>query len=190
MRHNRIRDLEAELMREVCHDVKVEPELLPIEGDCNMRGNTADKAWLDVSGVGVWRAYEKTFLDIRVMHSISPSYLNKPLDQVYSLHEKEKKRAYSERVLQIERGSFTPIVLSTFGGSGKEANRHHQRIACLIATKKKESLAEVVSHIRTRIRFSLLKSILTALRGVRGKQRSEQPVSEVEFSLVERPNEE
>ena len=28
MRHNRVRDLEADLMREVCHDVQIEPELL------------------------------------------------------------------------------------------------------------------------------------------------------------------
>ena len=29
MRHNKVRDLEAEFVREVCHDVKVEPPLLP-----------------------------------------------------------------------------------------------------------------------------------------------------------------
>ena len=33
MRHNRVRDLEAALMRQVCHNVQVEPELLPIERD-------------------------------------------------------------------------------------------------------------------------------------------------------------
>ena len=30
MRHNNIRDFEAKLLKEVCRDVKVEPELLPI----------------------------------------------------------------------------------------------------------------------------------------------------------------
>ena len=49
-----MRDLEASLMREVCHNVQVEPELLPIEGDVPRRGNTAEKARLDVAGVGVW----------------------------------------------------------------------------------------------------------------------------------------
>ena len=53
MRHNRVRDLEAELMKEVCHDVRIEPELLPIEGERQRRGNTAEKARLDVSGIGV-----------------------------------------------------------------------------------------------------------------------------------------
>ena len=139
MRHNRIRDLEAELMREVCHDVKIEPELLPIDGDQNRSGNTADKARLDVSGVGVWGTYEKTFLDIRIMHPNSLSYINKPLHQVYVSHENKKKRAYGERVVQVEKASFTPIVLSTHGGSSKEADRHHKRIAQLIADKKNEN---------------------------------------------------
>ena len=52
MRHNGIRDLEGELMREVCRDVKIEPELLPI-GEQDMSGNVAGKTRLDVSGVGV-----------------------------------------------------------------------------------------------------------------------------------------
>ena len=59
MRHNRVRDLEAELMREVCSDVKVEPILLPLANANNVNGNTAEKARLDVSlvtGSGVrWR---------------------------------------------------------------------------------------------------------------------------------------
>ena len=138
-----------------------------------------------MSGVGVWSAYERTFLDIRIMHPNSPSYLNKPLDQLYASHEKEKKRAYSNRVNQIEKGSFTPIVLSTFGGSGKEAEKFHKRMATLIADKRKEKYSDVVNHLRTRLRFSLLKSILIAVRGIRGRQRSSDPLSSIEFSLVE-----
>ena len=42
---------------------QVEPELLPIERDGTPTrcSNTADKARLDVAGVGVWGDYEKTF---------------------------------------------------------------------------------------------------------------------------------
>ena len=88
--------------------------------------------------------------------------------------------------MQVERGSFTPIVGSTFGGMGTEANRHHKRIASLIAQKRKEEYADVIGYIRTRLRFSLLKSVLTAVRGVRGKsKRFPAPISSVEFSLIE-----
>ena len=106
MRHNKIRDLEAELMREVCNDVKTEPELLPLENDEIVNGNRAQKARLDVSGNGIWGPQEKTFLDIRVMHPNSESYRGKDIHQVYRLHEMEKKRTYNERIIQIEKGSF------------------------------------------------------------------------------------
>jgi hypothetical protein len=91
MRHNRVRDLEGELMREVCYNVEIEPDLLPIESDVPRTGNTAERARLDVAGVGVWGAYEKTFLDIRIMHPNAPTYINKPIEQVYEMHESEKK---------------------------------------------------------------------------------------------------
>ena len=187
LRHNRIRDLEAELMREVCHDVKTEPALIPLENETNRQGsgNTTEGARLDVSGIGVWGPYERTFLDIRVIHPNSPSYVNKPIEKLYTEHETKKKNEYLERVLQIEKGSFTPIVLSTYGGFAPEAVRHHRRIATLISEKRNEEYADVINHIRTRMSFCLMKSLLIAARGVRGKKRSEAPVSSVEFSLVE-----
>ena len=53
MRHDSVRNLEAELMMEVCHDVKIEPKLLPIENE-PIQGNASEGARLDVSEVGVW----------------------------------------------------------------------------------------------------------------------------------------
>ena len=68
MTHNNIRDTLANLLilREVCHDVKVEPQLQKVnEGDClNPKTITGDQARLDVSARGVWTPFDKTFLDI------------------------------------------------------------------------------------------------------------------------------
>ena len=187
MRHNRVRDLEASLMKEVCHDVHTEPVLQSIDRDVRpRRGNQAEKARLDVAGVGVWGAYEKTFLDIRITHPNCKTHVNQPMKDVYAHHEQLKKREYNERVLQIERGSFTPIVGSTFGGWGVEADRHHKRIATLIALKKNEEYSDVINHIRTRLKFSILKSVLTAVRGVRGKSRRPDPIASISFNLIER----
>ena len=185
MRHDRIRDLEAEFMKEGgCRNVQIEPPLLPIEQDGH-QGNTAEKARLDVVGVGVWGTYEKTFLDVRIIHPNSASYLKKPIENLYAEKEQEKKRAYNERVLQVEKGSFTPVVGSTFGGWGKEAEKHHKRIATLIANKKNEEYTDVINYVRTRLRFSVLKSVLTAVRGVRGKSRVADPISTISFNLIE-----
>ena len=186
-RHNRIRDVEAELMREVCADVRVEPQLIPLAYANVVRGNQAEGARLDVSGIGVWGPMERTFLDIRVMHPNCPSYVNKDVAQVYKMHEQEKKRAYNERIIQVEKGSFIPIVMSTFGGMGPEAESFHKRLAQLIAEKRHEAYSHVVSYIRTRLSFCLLKSVLTCLRGVRGKSRTKNitPVSNLSFNLIE-----
>ena len=107
-------------------------------------------------------------------------------EKVYTQHEKEKKeRITSERVLQVKKASFTPIMMSTSGGEGKEAARHHKRIATLISQKRNESYADVINYVRTRLRFSILKSTLTAVRGVRGKSRMADPISSISFNLIE-----
>ena len=57
-RHNEIRDIEAELLDEVCISVKKEPTLLPLSGEI-VTGNQADEARLVVSAIGFWRHQEK-----------------------------------------------------------------------------------------------------------------------------------
>ena len=171
----------------VCHDVKIEPELLPIEADNIHNGNNADKARLDVSGIGIWGSNERTYIDVRIMHPNSPTYINKPIERVYKDHEDEKKRSYNGRVIQVDKGTFTPFVMSTSGGMGVEAHKIIKQIATLIADKKKEKYSDVVNHIRTRLRFSLLRSVLIAIRGVRGKSRKGEitPISALSFNLLD-----
>ena len=187
MRHNRVRDLEAEMMAEVCRDVKTEPLLLPLDNEVDRSGNVAQQARLDVSGIGVWGSYERTFLDVRIVHPNAPSYANKSIEKIFETHEKEKKRNYNERVIQVEKGSFTPIVMSTFGGMGVEAKRFHKRIATLISEKRGERYSDVVNYMRTRLRFSILRSVLTAVRGIRGRSRKDviAPISTLCFNLID-----
>ena len=150
------------------------------------RGNTTDKARLDVSGVGVWGQHERTFIDVRIMHPNCDSYINKPIEEVYLDHENRKKNKYNERVIQVEKGTFTPVVMSIFGGMGKEAEKFNKRLATLIAKKKKERYADVLGYMRTRLRFNLLKSILITIRGVRGKGDKETaPISALSFNLLD-----
>ena len=186
MRHNRLRDLEAELMQEVCKDVKIEPRLLPLANNEIVDGNVAENARPDVSGVGVWAPMERTFLDIHVFHPNCKTYVGREVAKVYKEKEQGKKKAYNERIIQVEKGTFTPVVFSTFGGMGEEANRYHKRLAVLISEKRHENYSDVVNYIRTRLRFCLLKCILISLRGTRGKVMKEKitPVSELSFNLI------
>ena len=143
MRHNVLRNTEAKLMEKVCKDVRIEPELLPIDGEI-IQGNVSEKARLDVSARGVWSQQEKTFFDIRVGHPNAKSHMAKSLEALYKENEQEKKRAYNDRVIQVEKSSFTPLVFLTTGGMGPECERLNKRLAELISNKSSERYSHVM----------------------------------------------
>ena len=188
MRHNSIRNTEAQIMREVCKDVQLEPILQPVENIVfhTSGTNTAPNARLDIAVRGLWSNHERTFFDVRITHPGAPSNRDIPLDQLYTKHEREKKNLYNERIIQIEKGSFNPLVFTTSGGMSKECNQVNKKLAQMISEKRKESYSSVINHIRTRLRFSLLRSTLAALRGDRGKRsdHSGGDLTNVEFNLV------
>ena len=120
MRHDSIRDTLAYFLREAkCKDVRIEPSLMPVNASLfKRRSNTQDEARLDISAVGVYAPFEKTYFDVRVTHPNCKTNIFKPLAQVYAEHEKAKKDAYEERVRESEKGSFIPLIFSTSGGMG------------------------------------------------------------------------
>ena len=54
----------------------------------------------------------------------------------YRRHKQAKKREYGQRVRDIERSVFTPLVLSTNGGMGKETSTFYKRLTDMIAQKR------------------------------------------------------
>ena len=84
MRHNTLRDTEAALLREACHDVRLEPNLIRIQNEETMPStSTEDRARLEISAHGVWSNMERVFFDIRVTHPNNPSNCTKALRQIY-----------------------------------------------------------------------------------------------------------
>ena len=185
MRHNEIRDLEAELLGDICKDVRIEPELLPV-GNVSLPpgANIADKARLDTASLGLFSPFERNFTDVRISNFNSPSLKDKTPAKLYELHEKEKMRKYNQRVIQVEKGTFTPLVFNTNGGMGPQATRFHKKIAEKISHKRNESYADVMKHIRTRLRFTVLRGTLTAIHGDRGRKTRHHPISEMSYNLI------
>ena len=169
-RHNELRDLETEFLRMVCSDVEIEPVLPDISGEHLNRGsNKAQDARLDIHARGFWERHRSAFFDVRVCHP-NAAYRDLEPQQLYRTHENEKKRTYSRKVLDIEHGTFTPLVFTTTGGMGKECLMYHRRLAQLIPIKKGEQYAKTISRIRTRTSFALLRSALVCLRGSRTRR--------------------
>ena len=107
--------------------------------------------------------------DIRVLHPGALSNNNKSLEKMYSDHEKEKKRMYNHRVIQIEHGQFTPLVFSTTGGMAKECSSFLKKLSEKLSQKTNQKYSDTVNFVRRRIRIELLKTCLIAIRGHRGR---------------------
>jgi len=95
--------------------------------------------------------------------------INAPLQSILKKHETEKKRKYNERVMQVDSGSFTPLVFFTVGSMGPETVAYHKALAEKIAQKKDEWYSDIISYIRTMLSSLSVKSALLCLRGSRGK---------------------
>ena len=99
--------------------------------------------------------FRKSIFDFRVFHAPAPTNASKPIptSPIPESHEKEKKRCYNARVLQVERGStFTPLVFSTSGGMGKEASKLVKRLAQHIIWKslRANAVGYYISRVSSR----------------------------------------
>ena len=138
-RHNELRDLEDELLNLLCKDVGTEPVLQDITGGVLGKGaNTSQEARVDIHARGFWERKRSAFFDVRVCHPNAESYADLTPQQIYSTHENEKKRKYAELILQIDQGTFTPLIFTTTEGMIAECQMFHSRLAELTTTKKAE----------------------------------------------------
>ena len=79
---------------------------------------------------------QKAFLDIRVFDPNTNRYLNATLPQCHEI-EKEQKRNYSNRILQIEHGTFTHLVFSIYESMGRECTNIQNLQNCYLINVKK-----------------------------------------------------
>ena len=119
MRHNNLRDFEADMLSKIVNDVETEPELQPVTGEI-VEGLSGNASRPDIRARGVWRAGQNAFFNVRLTNTHSPSQIHLTTESVLKKHEHEKKRIYNRRIMNIEHGTFTPLVFSVSGGMGKE----------------------------------------------------------------------
>ena len=121
IRHNELRDITAGFLTEVCHNVGTEPPLQRLSGE-QLRLRTANReegARLDIAADNFWgRDRNRAFFDIRVFSPFAQSHRQTSLSQCYKKNELEKKRAYDERIREVEHGSFSPPCLLNIRRNG------------------------------------------------------------------------
>ena len=173
-RHNEVRDLMANLLTDVCHDVCVEPRLQPLSGEtfATCSTSTEDDSRLDIAASGLWGGrFERAFFDVRVFNPFAPSNRTPQMTSCYRRHEREKRRKYEQRVREVEHASFVPLVLSCTGGAGPSATVFLKRLAAMLTEKHHSNYSMVIELLRVRLSFALLRSSITCLRSSRSSAR-------------------
>ncbi len=169
MRHDDPKDLFASLCGEVFKDVEIEPPLQPLPGEkmVHKSANKEDEARSDVRVRGFWSKGRNAFFEFRVSYPYARCYLSTKPEKLIQQISKTRKREYGQRVREVEDGDFTPMIMFSTGGLGKEMGVAINHLAGLLAEKRNEDYATVVNVLRCSFAFCLARSSLVCLRGSR-----------------------
>ena len=169
-RHNETRNYTCKLLAEVCSDVTLEPNLQRLEGKSLQfaTSNREDNVRADIRARGFWGSNRQcAFFEVKVFNPNAQSYRWSSLEANYRREEKMKKQMYEERILQMEYGSFTPLVFAPTSGMGKLATTFYKRLASMISEKRASTYSSTLGWIKTHLSFSLLRSAVLCIRGAR-----------------------
>ena len=168
-RHDNIRDFECTLLKSIKRDVESEPPLKPVTNKTGYiaTANLEDGARLDVRARGFWRDGQNAFFDVRVTNADCASQQNSSVKAVLRKHENLKKNEYNRRVMEVEHGTFTPLIFTTTGVMGHECSIYHKNLAEKISQKKNERYSDIMRYLRVKLSYLALKSSLLCLRGSR-----------------------
>ena len=119
----------------------------------------------------------------RVFNPFAPSHLKQNLQKVFTANEKEKKRHYKSRVIEVEHGSFTPLVFSAYGGSSPETERFITELSVKLSTKHDQELSVVANWLRTKLSFTILRSAVLSIRGSRTVRKNEVITDPAEIEI-------
>jgi hypothetical protein len=93
--------------------------------------------------------------------------------------EQSKNREYKERIQNVERGDFTPLVFTCTGGMAPQSHTVKRLAEKLI---KNLPVSAVSGWLRCRLSFALLRTTLLCVRATRSKKL--QVENNIELAIV------
>jgi len=111
----------------------LEPLLLPLEGEVfeYKSANKSDETRSDIKCCGFWSNMRQAYFDIKVVSPFARSNAHLEPAQLFKNAERSKIREYKERIQNVERADFNPLVFTCTGGtsespSNEEAGRENE----------------------------------------------------------------
>jgi hypothetical protein len=110
----------------------------------------------------------QAYFDIKVVSPYARSNLPFTPAKLFHKSEQSKNREYADRIRNVERADFDPLVFTTTGGMAPGSQL--KKIAEKISGKKDLPYSVVCGWLRCRFSFALLRTTLMCLRGTRKKK--------------------
>ena len=136
---------------------------------------SGDEARLDIATRGFWQRGQRAFFDVRVFSPFAQSNQSQELSKAFIKAEREKKRSYNKRVIEVEHGSFTPLIFSSYGGFSPETDRFLKELGDKLAKKTNSETSIVTSWLRKKLSFTLVRSAVLCIRGSRTLKAMNMP---------------
>ena len=164
-RHNELRDSFANLLSDVCHDVEIDSNLQHSQGKpflSNQQKLMMTQDWISRPRDLVNWGLTKPIL----MWKFSTRWRICPetSSEAYNFQESITKNKYEQRILVVEKTTFCPLVFACTGGAGSSSTKALKELASELSARKADSYADIISYLRTKINFALLRSSILCIR--------------------------
>ena len=144
-------------------------QLAPLSGEVFSASstNTADDDCVDVRAHGFWTRAQHAFFDIRIFQPDAASYAKKPLEKLLLQQEWQKKLEYKQRIVNLDRGIFCPLVFTTVGAVLPECAMFLQLLCGRLAHLDRMHHAQTIWYVGYRLSFVPVRGSIMCLRGSR-----------------------
>ena len=87
--------------------------------------------------------------------------------------------------MEVEHGSFTPLVFTTTGVMAHECTIFHKTLAEKISNKRGDRYQDIMRYLRVKFSFLALKATLLCLRGARSHTKASNYTDDFGLALNE-----
>ena len=88
------------------------------------------------------------------------------------------------RVIDLEMGTFTPLVFGINGGMGLDRQNFLRTLANKLSSKNNEPYASVISWLRIQLSFAILRTVHRCVRGSRYPFKSREVSEDFTFAVA------
>ena len=113
---------------------------------------------------GFWTPGVTAFFNVRVT---SRSNQSNHTATILKEQENEKRRKYNQGVIDVEIGTFTPLVFGTNRGTGLDCQNFLRTLANKLSSKNNEPYASVIFWPPIQPSFAILRTAYRCVRGSR-----------------------